>query len=131
MWGVHKDISQRKQAETELDIMNEKLRVVRGLARHDARNRLASVTGNVFLAKKRQTGKEGKGAQFTRPFRKQVQAEKQTITLLDLAEDESRFRKCSVRTVTSENSKVDKFAQIGDLEYCFQVHNSFLNDDDK
>jgi PAS domain S-box-containing protein len=51
--GVYKDISQRKQAETELAIMNEKLRVVGGLTRHDARNKLASVTGNVFLAKKR------------------------------------------------------------------------------
>ena len=39
----------------KLALMNEKLRVVGGLTRHDARNKLAVITGNVFLAKKKLT----------------------------------------------------------------------------
>jgi signal transduction histidine kinase len=56
---VYKDISQLKKAEEELrdtldklGKINEKLRVVGGLTRHDARNKLGAITGNVYLAKK-------------------------------------------------------------------------------
>ncbi len=42
---VFRDVSERKN-------MEEKLRVVGGLARHDIRNKLAVVMGNIFLAKK-------------------------------------------------------------------------------
>jgi len=56
--AVHKDISQLKEVEEELrealrklGRMNEKLRVVGGLTRHDARNKLATIAGNVYLAK--------------------------------------------------------------------------------
>jgi len=57
--AVYKDISQLKKAEKELretlkklEKTNEKLRVVGGLTRHDARNKLSAITGNVYLAKK-------------------------------------------------------------------------------
>lgn len=49
--GIARDISERKRAETALKTMNEKLRVVGKLTRHDVRNKLSAVTGNVFLAK--------------------------------------------------------------------------------
>jgi PAS domain S-box-containing protein len=58
--AVYKDISQLKKAEEELRQAlgklaktNEKLRVVGGLTRHDARNKLSAITGNVYLAKKK------------------------------------------------------------------------------
>jgi len=58
--AVYKDISQLKKAEEELRQtleklakMNEKLRVIGGLTRHDARNKLSAITGNVYLAKKK------------------------------------------------------------------------------
>ncbi|MGA3192361.1 MAG: PAS domain S-box protein [Candidatus Bathyarchaeia archaeon] len=58
--AVYKDISQLKKAEEELKETleklaktNEKLRVVGGLARHDVRNKLSAITGNVYLAKKK------------------------------------------------------------------------------
>ena len=58
--GVYKDISQLKETERELKLAlervgmaNEKLRVVGGLTRHDVRNKLSTVTGNVYLLKKR------------------------------------------------------------------------------
>jgi PAS domain S-box-containing protein len=58
--AVYKDISQLKKAEEEsreamdkLEKMNEKLRVVGGLTRHDSRNKLSAITCNVYLAKKK------------------------------------------------------------------------------
>jgi PAS domain S-box-containing protein len=57
--GVYKDISQLKEAERKLTntmeklaVTNEKLRVVGGLTRHDIRNKLTAVSGNVYLARK-------------------------------------------------------------------------------
>ncbi len=58
--GLYKDISELKTTEKavqetmiKLATMNEKLRVVGRLTRHDVRNKLATVRGNVFLARKR------------------------------------------------------------------------------
>ncbi|NIO37206.1 PAS domain S-box protein [Candidatus Bathyarchaeota archaeon] len=46
---VFRDVSQRKK-------MEEKLRVVGGLTRHDIRNKLSTITGNIYLAKKSLAG---------------------------------------------------------------------------
>jgi len=58
--AVYKDISQLKRTEKQLketlekvETMNEKLGVVGKLARHDARNKLSTVTMNTFLAKQK------------------------------------------------------------------------------
>jgi PAS domain S-box-containing protein len=58
--AMYKDISELKKTEAamkemmqKLATMNEKLRVVGSLTRHDVRNKLSVVTGNVFLTKKR------------------------------------------------------------------------------
>jgi PAS domain S-box-containing protein len=58
--GLYKDISQLKNAEKtlrntlgKLETVNEKLRVVGRLTRHDVRNKLCGVTGNVYLAKEK------------------------------------------------------------------------------
>jgi PAS domain S-box-containing protein len=50
--AVLRDVSERKKAEEALRQSEEKLRVVGGLTRHDARNRLTLVTVNTCLAKK-------------------------------------------------------------------------------
>jgi len=57
---IYKDISELKDTEKtlkdtmdKLATMNEKLRVVGSLTRHDARNKLTVVTGNVYLLKKK------------------------------------------------------------------------------
>jgi PAS domain S-box-containing protein len=50
--GVYKDISELKKTEHQLAMMNEKLRVVGGLTRHDVRNKLSAMTGNAYLLKK-------------------------------------------------------------------------------
>lgn len=51
--GVYKDISDLKRKEEEMAVMNEKLRVVGNLTRHDVRNKLTAITGNVYLIKKK------------------------------------------------------------------------------
>ena len=63
--AVYKDISQLKKAEEELRQTleklaktNEKLRVIGGLTRHDARNKLGVITGNAYLAKKKLGGND-------------------------------------------------------------------------
>ena len=61
--GLYKDISQLKKAEKalrgtmeELKMTNEKMRVVGRLTRHDVRNKLSTVTGNIFLTKQKVSG---------------------------------------------------------------------------
>ena len=58
--AMYKDISELKGTEAamkemmqKLTTMNEKLRVVGSLTRHDVRNKLSIVTGNIFLARRR------------------------------------------------------------------------------
>lgn len=55
-----RDITERKEAEAKLKansdrikMMNEKLRVVGSLSRHDVRNKLSAVTGYAYLLKKK------------------------------------------------------------------------------
>ncbi len=50
---LYKDISKLKETEKQLKDTMEKLHVVGKLTRHDVRNKLSTVTGNVFLAKKK------------------------------------------------------------------------------
>lgn len=49
--AMYKDISELKTAEKKTAIMNEKLRVVGGLTRHDVRNKLTIITLSLFLTK--------------------------------------------------------------------------------
>ena len=51
--AMYHDISDLKNAEKRLDVMNEKLRVVGSLTRHDVRNKLTAVNGNAYLIRKR------------------------------------------------------------------------------
>jgi PAS domain S-box-containing protein len=60
---LYRDIAERKKVEKErretmekVQMMNEKLRVVGSLTRHDVNNKLAAVTGNVYLARKKLPG---------------------------------------------------------------------------
>lgn len=56
--GTITDITERKKAEdalretlTTMEALNEKLRVIGKLTRHDARNKLSTITNNAYLAK--------------------------------------------------------------------------------
>jgi len=63
--GVYKDISQIIKTQEELaralsqaELMNDKLDVIGGFTRHDVRNKLATINGNVYLAKKHSQGNQ-------------------------------------------------------------------------
>jgi PAS domain S-box-containing protein len=53
---TYHDISDLKNTEKMLETVNEKLHVIGGLTRHDARNKLTAINGNLYLAKKHLTG---------------------------------------------------------------------------
>jgi PAS domain S-box-containing protein len=82
------DVSQLKKAEGELreameklEVMNEKLRVVGGLTRHDVRNKLTAVTGNAYLARKKLPGNSE-----VLDYMKQIEASvEQTVRILEFA----------------------------------------------
>jgi PAS domain S-box-containing protein len=86
--AVGLDVSQLKKAERELhgameklQVLNEKLRVVGGLTRHDVRNKLAAVTGNAYLA-----GKKLPGNSEVLDYLKQIEASvEEAVRILDFA----------------------------------------------
>ena len=51
--GLLVDITQRKKAEKRVAVVNEKLRVVGKLTRHDVKNKLSSIQANAYLLKKK------------------------------------------------------------------------------
>jgi signal transduction histidine kinase len=65
----------------KLQVLNEKLRVVGGLTRHDVRNKLAAVTGNAYLA-----GKKLPGNSEVLDYLKQIEASvEEAVRILDFA----------------------------------------------
>ena len=56
--GITLDITDMKNKESEIALMNEKLRIVGGLTRHDVRNKLSVIVGNTYLARKARGGKD-------------------------------------------------------------------------
>jgi PAS domain S-box-containing protein len=82
------DITEKKEAEKKLkedsdriELMNEKLRVVGGLTRHDVRNKLVTVTGNVYLLKKKHPDQ----ADIVEGLDKMEQAVNEVVRIFDFA----------------------------------------------
>ncbi len=53
MFGVARDITEQKEVEDKLGMVNEKLRVVGKLTRHDIRNKLSIINSITYLLKKK------------------------------------------------------------------------------
>ncbi len=53
IFAVTRDITERKDVEDRLALVNEKLRVTGSLTRHDVRNKLTIIKSNIYLLKKR------------------------------------------------------------------------------
>ncbi len=82
------DITERKKIEEKLkensqriELMNEKLRVVGGLSRHDVRNKLSTVTGYAYLLKK----KHADQADIVEGLSKMEQAVKESVKIFEFA----------------------------------------------
>jgi PAS domain S-box-containing protein len=78
---IYKDISELKKSEHDLAVMNEKLRVVGGLTRHDVRNKLSTITGNAYLLKKQLSG----DSNALEKLKDMEAAVEQTVRILDFA----------------------------------------------
>jgi PAS domain S-box-containing protein len=82
------DITERKKNEEKLressrriELMNEKLRVVGGLTRHDVRNKLSAVTGYAYILKKKHSDQ----ADVVEGLSKMEQAVAETVKIFDFA----------------------------------------------
>ncbi len=82
------DITERKRIEVnlkesrdKLEMMNEKLRVVGGLTRHDVRNKLSAVTGYAYILKK----KHGDQADIVDGLSRMEQAVAESVKIFDFA----------------------------------------------
>ena len=82
------DITERKRIEVnlkessdKLEMMNEKLRVVGGLTRHDVRNKLSAVTGYAYILKK----KHGDQADVVDGLSRMEQAVAESVKIFDFA----------------------------------------------
>ncbi len=86
--GIIVDITERKKMEESLrenekrlKLMNEKLRVVGELTRHDVRNKLSTIAGHIFLSKKKLAGHP----ELLEDFCDMESACSQTVKILDFA----------------------------------------------
>jgi PAS domain S-box-containing protein len=82
------DVTERKKVEEQLaensariELMNEKLRVVGSLTRHDVRNKLSAVTGYAYLLKKKHKDQ----ADIIEGLGKMEQAVAETVRIFDFA----------------------------------------------
>jgi PAS domain S-box-containing protein len=83
-----RNVTEQKEAEEKLresshriEVMNEKLRVVGGLTRHDVRNKLSTVTGYAYILKK----KHGDLADVVDGLSRMEQAVAESVRIFDFA----------------------------------------------
>lgn len=110
--GMYKDITDLKNAEQKTAMMNEKLRVVGGLTRHDVRNKLSIITGNTYLMKKKLKDRPD----VMEGFEELDSACATIVQLLDFAKDYERLG-------------VDDLDYV-DVEDCVQKTTSLFHDRD-
>jgi PAS domain S-box-containing protein len=79
--AIYHDISDLKNAEKRVDVMNEKLRVVGSLTRHDVQNKLSTITGNAYLLRKQLIG----NSEILDKLGEMETAVQQTVKIFDFA----------------------------------------------
>ena len=86
--GIVRDITERKKTEKELKrsrdklkMMNEKLLVIGSLSRHDVRNKLTAVAGNVYLMREKLAG-DSEVLDYLKQIEKSVE---ETVKILEFA----------------------------------------------
>jgi PAS domain S-box-containing protein len=124
--AVYKDISQLKKAEDELrntlkklEKMNEKLRVVGGLTRHDARNKLGAITGNVYLARKKL---ENRSEVLNRLKEMEIAAE-QMVRIFDFAKTYEMLGVEELRFIDVEKMVDEAVSLFSDLKGVKVINN--------
>jgi PAS domain S-box-containing protein len=125
---ISSNITDRKKAEEErrevmkkVQMMNEKLRVVGGLTRHDVNNKLTAVTGNVYLARKKLPGNSG-----VLDYLKQIEASvKQIVRIFGFAKAYEMLGVEELATVDVEKTvdeAVSLFQSLKDIQVVNDCH---------
>jgi len=109
------DITERKKNEKKLkesnqriELMNEKLRVVGSLTRHDVRNKLSAVTGYAYLLKKKHSDQ----ADIVEGLDRMEQAVKESVKIFD-------FAKLYEQLGAEELTNIDVEAKISEAKTLF------------
>jgi PAS domain S-box-containing protein len=97
---VYKDISSLKNAEEKMKFLNEKLRVVGALTRHDVRNKLTILTGYSYTLKTRLN--DNPEAQ-----RRMKEIENSTQQIMHILEFASNYEKLGVKEPSYTNVESD------------------------
>jgi PAS domain S-box-containing protein len=109
--GMYKDISELKNAEKKLESVNEKLQVVGGLTRHDVRNKLSTITGNIYLNKKKMVDHP----EILATFKDMESACEQIVRIFDFAKDYERLGVEELKYVDVEKVVGEAFSLFPDL----------------
>jgi PAS domain S-box-containing protein len=126
--GFFRDVTEHRKAEEErrevmekLQMMNEKLRVVGGLTRHDVNNKLAAITGNAYLARKKLAGNSE-----VLDYLKQIEASvKQTVQIFDFARAYEMLgveELVHVDVEKSVNEAISLFSDLKDIKVINDCH---------
>ncbi len=117
--GMYKDISELRNTEEELkhmmgklETINEKLRVVGSLTRHDVQNKLTVVTGNAYLLKK----KAASDPEMFERLRDMEEGCKQIVEIFDFARSYETLGEEELRYVDVADAFDKAVLQFGDLK---------------
>ena len=107
------DISQTKKAAEELKVMNEKLRVVGGLTRHDVRNKLCTVNGYAYLLKKKYSAEP----EILDGLVKIEQAVKESVKIFDFAKMYEQLGVEEIKYIVVEKAVNEAAALFSALDF--------------
>jgi PAS domain S-box-containing protein len=109
--GMYRDISELKKSEKKLAMMNEKLRVVGGLTRHDVRNKLSIITLSLFLTKDKVADRLG----VVKSYEDIRTACDQIVEIFDFANDYERLGVEELGYVNAEDA-IRRAVSLQDLK---------------
>jgi PAS domain S-box-containing protein len=119
--GVYKDISELRNTQQKLETMNEKLRVVGGLTRHDVRNKLSTITGNLYLNRKKLVDYPD----VLESFKDMESACKQIVGIFEFARDYERLgveELASIDVGATVNKAVGSFSDLKGVRIVNECH---------
>ncbi|MGF3523152.1 MAG: PAS domain-containing sensor histidine kinase, partial [Candidatus Bathyarchaeia archaeon] len=112
--GIIVNISELKKASDALVLLNEKLSVVGGLTRHDVRNKLAAIAGQIYLLQKKMDSKS-EIAGFSKKILNLID---QAARLLDFSKAYEEMGAETRRTINVEecfNTAVTLFSDLSSI----------------
>jgi PAS domain S-box-containing protein len=119
--GLTEDITDVKNKESELARLNEKLRIVGGLTRHDVRNKLSAIVGNTYLAR-RAPDRRKETLEYLQEIDQEVE---QIVRILDFAKTYEMLGSKRLTFINLEkafNEAVSSFLSLGAVKVTNDCH---------